>query len=172
MQGRVYHLALNDVDGGKPHLHVVVLAFSGNRDCIVVPAYSVDGPTINDFITSCLKSGMREDQIYVRLDNSQCIKFPSDFPAKEAYWCVARPRRVAQKTVLASRFIDEMSAPAMLLIVSRLLASLQGNSFGLSLSPNATKSLRNYAKSLAIECGSTEQPNISEHPVSDAANQI
>src|ERR1700730_11402995 len=109
MQGGVYNFPLSDVDDGKPHLHVVVLTFSGNRDCIVVPAYSVDGPAINDFIQSCLKSGLREDQIYVRLNNANCINFPSDFTAKEAFWCVARPRRVSQKTVLASRFIDNMN---------------------------------------------------------------
>ncbi|HEX4795292.1 MAG TPA: hypothetical protein VH370_15965 [Humisphaera sp.] len=152
MQGGVYHLALSDVDEDKPHLHLVVLTFSGNRDCIVVPAYSTDGPAVNDFIQTCLKSGMREDEIYARLDNAKYLTFPSGFPAKEAYWCISRPRRVAQSTVLSGRFLGTMKPQGVLQIVSRLLASLQSHSPSL-LSPKAVKSLRNYAKSLMIECG-------------------
>jgi len=41
LQGSVYQLVLSDRDDGNPHPHVVVITFSGNRDCIVVPAYSV-----------------------------------------------------------------------------------------------------------------------------------
>jgi hypothetical protein len=118
---------------------------------------------------------MREEQVYVRLDNSLYINFPSDFPAKEAYWCVARPRRVAQKTVLTSRFIDNMKPQGLLLIVSSLLASLQDHSLGVLLSPNAVKGLRSYAKRLAIECGSVDAPPSPQTPTDpprSAVNEI
>jgi hypothetical protein len=36
MQGNVYQIVSHRY-GGQPHLYVVVLEFSGNRDCIVVP---------------------------------------------------------------------------------------------------------------------------------------
>jgi hypothetical protein len=42
MQGNVYQIAAPR-HGNQPHLHVVVLEFSGNKDCIVVPAFSAAG---------------------------------------------------------------------------------------------------------------------------------
>lgn len=39
MQGSVYQI-VSERYGGQPHLYVVVLEFSGNQDCIVVPAFS------------------------------------------------------------------------------------------------------------------------------------
>ena len=55
MQGSVYLVALDDRDGGEQHPHVVLLTFSGNRDCIAVAAYSPDGYKINEFIDAWRK---------------------------------------------------------------------------------------------------------------------
>jgi hypothetical protein len=153
MQGSVYYLSLNDADDAKAHLHVVILGFSGNKDCIVVPAYSVDGPAINDFIEACRKRGMPDREIYVKLDNSKYINFPPGFPPKEAYWCTSRSRRLPQRLVLSSRFINKMEPRGLLLIASGLLETATHHPMEIALSPNAVKSLRNYVKVLAIECG-------------------
>jgi hypothetical protein len=156
MQGSVYLLSLSNIDDGKKHPYLVVIAFSGNRDCIVIPAYSADGPAVNDFISRCRSSGMRDDHIVVRMDNGQHIEsLPSDLPGKEAYWCIAKPHRLPQRMVLAGRYIGTMRPMGMLMIVSAILDALKDENFRVLMSPNAVKTLKNYHKQLAIECSST-----------------
>lgn len=146
MQGSVYQLSLTDQDGGLPHPHVVVLTFSGNRDCIIVPAYSPDGFKIKEYIGLCKKEGLSEDQIFVRLDNAKCIDFTAFFPPKEALWCIGRFRRVSQKAVQQGTRVGQMKSAGLLEIATRLLALAEAESDALSVS--AVKSLRNLVKGL------------------------
>ena len=146
MQGSVYHLALTDKDQGLPHPHVVVLTFSGNRDCLVVPAYSADGFMINEYIDAQRARGREESHLYVKLDNAEEIDFVQPFPAKEAIWCVARMRRVSQTVVSKSTRIGQMKAPGLLKIASSLLAFSEIDPRDFSKS--STKALRNLVQIL------------------------
>jgi hypothetical protein len=148
MQGSVYQLALTDHDEGKPHPHVVVLTFTGNRDCIVVPAYSREGFKINEFVELSRKDGLSDGQIFVELDNAKVIDFTSFFPAKEAYWCTARFRRMSQKAVLSGTRIGQMNEDGLLAISKSLLSLTEGDGT-VDLSPSAIKSLRNLVKGLS-----------------------
>ena len=146
MQGSVYQLKLTDHDDGNPHPHVVVLTFSGNRDCIVVPAYSTDGFKINEYIEVAEAGGLRHEQIVVELDNAQHVDFTAFFPAKEAYWCVARFRRLSQTSVQQGKLIGTMRPEGMLKIAEALLSMTDVDPG--DLSKNAIKSLRNLIKAL------------------------
>lgn len=152
MQGSVFQLAVSSQDDGLPHPHVVILTFSGNRDCIVIPAYSCDGTKVVEYIASMKSSGYREDQIFVRLDNSKYVDFQGTFPAKEAFWCASRFRRLAQKTVHAGKFIGTMSPAGMLLVARCLLNSAPDNP---DLSPAAVKSLRKLVETLEAEASAS-----------------
>jgi hypothetical protein len=147
MQGFVYQLSLTDQDQGTPHPHVVVLTFSGNRDCIVVPAYSPEGFMVNEFIEAARKTGLREDQIFVRLDNAKQIEFTCFFTAKEAIWCTARFRRLSQKAVMQGKLIGQMRDEGLLQIARHLLALAEVDPR--DLSPNAVKALRNLVRALS-----------------------
>lgn len=146
MRGSVYQLSLTGLDGNNRHPHVVVLTFSGNRDCIVVPAYSADGFMIHEYLAAAKRDGLREDQLFVQLDNAQHIDFICFFPPKEAIWCMARFRRLSQKAVQQGKLIGQMK-PAGLLLIVRGLVSLAETDPG-DLSPNAIKALRNLIKQL------------------------
>ena len=146
MQGSVYQLAISDEDQGSPHPHVVVLTFSGNRDCIVVPAYSCDGFKINEYLDAMRQRGLRDDQIYVKLDNAQEIDFTCYFPAKEAIWCAARFRRLSQSAVEQGKRIGQMKESGLVRIATCLLSLSDTDSQ--DLSKNAIKSLRNLVKIL------------------------
>lgn len=158
MQGSVYQLSLTDQDGAYPHPHVVVLTFSGNRDCIIVPAYSPDGFKINEYIGLCKKEGLSEDQIFVRLDNAKCIDFTAFFPPKEALWCLKRFRRVSQKAVQQGKRIGQMKSAGLLEIANRLLTLAETEPDALSAS--AVKSLRNLVKGLTAETGAPSLPPV------------
>lgn len=145
LQGAVYKLTLSDHDSGNPHPHVVVLTFSGNRDCIVVPAYSIDGFKINEFIDSA-RGALRDDQIYIQFNNAEVIDFATFFPPKEAIWCVARHRRLSQKAVSQGDFLGNMKPAGLLAIASRLLSLAESDPR--DLSPKAVKSLRNLVRDL------------------------
>jgi hypothetical protein len=149
LQGSVYQLALSDVDDGNPHPHVVVITFSGNRDCIVVPAYSVDGFKINEYIGLARQDGLEDDQIFVQLDNAQYIDFTCHFPAKEAFWCTARYRRLSQHAVQQGKRIGQMKPAGMHEIAKRLIALAETDPRGLSR--NAVKALRNLVKVLELD---------------------
>jgi len=93
MQGNVYQI-ISQRYGGQPHLYVVVLEFSGNQDCIVVPAFSADGHKVNEVIQARLDEGNRIDQIVVTLDNAQYIQFVSQHTGKIAHWLVSDADRL------------------------------------------------------------------------------
>jgi len=147
MQGSVYHLSLTNEDDGLPHPHVVVLTFSGNRDCIVVPAYSKDGYAIQQKIDYDKKSGLAESSIFVLLDNAIDVDFISPFPGKEAVWCATKSRRLSQKTVAASKRLGQMKLAAFLRVAKTLLE--WGETGKSDLSPSAIKILKNLIKNLA-----------------------
>ena len=90
MEGEVYQPALDGVDDGLSHLYVVVLTIGGDRECLVVPAYSCDGHKVNEWIAYCRSLGQPDGQIFVQLDNGVAIDFAGPFPPKEAYWCAGR----------------------------------------------------------------------------------
>jgi hypothetical protein len=127
---------------------VVVITFSGNRDCIVVPAYSVDGFKINEYIALAREEGLEDDQIFVQLDNAQYIDFTCHFPAKEAFWCTARFRRLSQHAVQHGKRIGQMK-PAGMRHATRLIALAETDAR--ALSKNAVKALRNLVKVLELE---------------------
>jgi len=146
MQGSVYRLSLTGVDDDIAHPHVVVLTFSGNRDCIVIPAYSDGGFKIKEYVDACKQAGRPDEHIYVRLDNSKHIDFTSPFSAKVAIWCVARFRRLSQKSVQQGKRIGQMKPDGLLQIARCLLALAEKDTD--ELSKSAIKSLRNLIKGL------------------------
>jgi hypothetical protein len=150
MQGSVHKLTLADQDSGQPHLYVVILAFSGNRDCIVVPAYSAEGFKINEYLNASRKAGMPDDKLFVKLDNAAHIDFTCYFPPKEAVWCTARHRRISQHLRLPSNRIGQMKASGIIPIVEALLALADSDDNG-DLSKNAIRQLHNFQRVLKSE---------------------
>ena len=149
MQGSVFHLALTNQDDGKHHPHVVVLTFVGNRDCIVVPAYSADGFKVAEYIKAAKQDGLRDDQIFVQLDNAQDIDFSANFTPREAIWCVGRHRRLSQSAVLQGHRLGQMKASGLRKICESLLSLCETDPR--SLSKHAIKDLRNLLASLSEE---------------------
>lgn len=93
MRGTVYQIAQSRY-GNRPHLYVVVVEFSGNKDCIVVPGFSAEGYMINDVIQARLDEGNRLDQIVVTLDNATHVQFTSGHTGKLAHWLVSDADRL------------------------------------------------------------------------------
>ena len=107
MQGNVYQIASHRY-GGQPHLYVVVLEFTGNQDCIVVPAFSADGHMVNEVIQARLDEGNRIDEIVVTLDNARYIQFIGHHTGKIAYWLVSDADRLSLKDVTGHALLGTM----------------------------------------------------------------
>jgi hypothetical protein len=120
MTGQVYQISTGSY-GGQPHLYVVVLEFSGNKDCIIVPAFSADGFKVNQVIQARLAAGNRIDQIAVLLDNAKHISFTSSHSGKEAYWLVSDADRIALNAVQAQRLVGTMDDAGIKAIAEGLL---------------------------------------------------
>lgn len=101
---------------------------------------------INQYIEQARRSGLSDNQIFVKLDNAQSIDFTAHFSGKEAYWCIARHRRLSQTTLAQGVRIGQMKPQSMREIASSLLSYAEIRSQ--ALSPNAIKSLRHLVKSL------------------------
>lgn len=101
--------------------NVVVLEISGSRECLVVPAFDIDGFEVNEFIAAQEKLGCRSDQIFVELDNSQHVDFESGYSGKKAYWLVSRYTRLAAKVVKNSKRIGTMDAAGFSQIVTGII---------------------------------------------------
>ena len=120
MQGSVYQIA-SERYGGQPHLYVVVLEFSGNQDCIVVPAFSADGFMVNEVIQARLDEGSRIDEIVVTLDNATCIHFTGHHTGKAAHWLVSDADRLLIRDVMSYTFLGTMNPAGLQAIVIGLL---------------------------------------------------
>lgn len=145
MQGCVYQLQLAECDGGEAHPHVVVLTFSGNKDCIVVPAYSKEGFKVNEYIEAMKKLGYRDGQIFVELDNAVHVKCVGPNSGKVALWLPSPLRRVAQSVVKRSKLIGQMDDGGLHAIVECILSATNL----IDLSPSAMKQLRHLSAALA-----------------------
>jgi hypothetical protein len=120
MQGRVYQITSTRY-GNQPHLYVVVLEFSGNKDCLVVPAFSDDGFMVNSVIKARTAEGYRLDQIVVTLDNSQHIQFVTQHTGKQAHWLVSDVDRLPVSEVTANPFLGTMDATGLRQLAAGLL---------------------------------------------------
>lgn len=112
MQGNVYRIA-QDKHGGRPHFHVVILEFPGNKDCLVVPAFSEDGYKVNEVIQGRVEEGWRLDQIVVTLDNGKCIEFTSGHSGWTAHWLVSDPDRFALDELATFELVGQMNLDGM-----------------------------------------------------------
>jgi hypothetical protein len=121
MQGNVYQIA-SPKYANQPHLYVVVLEFSGNKDCIVVPAFSAEGHKVNEVIQARLEQGDRLDQITVTLDNGAHIQFTGHHTGKLAHWLVSDADRLPIAEVEAHSLIGRMDEAGLKLIASGLLS--------------------------------------------------
>jgi hypothetical protein len=120
MQGHVYQIAASR-HGNQPHLNVVVLEFSGNQDCIVVPAFSADGHAVNEVIQGWLDQGYRIDQIAVTMDNASHIQFVTRHTGKLAHWLVSDPDRLPLAEVRTYTFLGTMDEAGLKAIATGLL---------------------------------------------------
>jgi hypothetical protein len=142
MQGHVYQIAAGR-HGNQPHLNVVVLEFSGSKDCIVVPAFSVEGHKVNEVIQARLDEGYRIDQVAVTMDNSAHIKFVTAHTGREAHWLVSDPDRLPLSEVRTYRFLGTMDEAGLKQIAAGML------NFALTttrFSPAVIKKLRQLAR--------------------------
>lgn len=144
MQGWVYKLQLAEYDGGEHHPHVVVLEFSGNRDCIVVPCYSRDGFKVQEYITAMRELGHSDPEIFVELDNSVRVRTVGLNTGKFAYWCPSPIRRVSLSVINQAKMIGEMDDTGLLAIVNCMIAAGPL----LNLSKSAKKQLAGLAGAL------------------------
>ncbi len=137
MQGHVYQMVSSNY-GNQPHLYVVVLEFTGNKDCIVVPAFSADGFMVNQIIQARLDQGARLDEIVVTVDNSSCIQFSGHHTGKIAHWLVSDADRLLISDVQGAKFIGTMDSAALGAIAAGLL----------NFAPNVTRFSPNVVKKL------------------------
>ncbi len=140
MQGAVYEFALGGLDDGLRHPHVVVLLIGGDRECLVVPAYSAGGHRVAEHIALRRRLGDPDDRIFVRLDNGQAIDFAGPFDAKEAFWCGGRFRRLAQSSVRQGRHLGQMRPGPLLQVAECVLSHARANPH--ELSKNAVRNLQ------------------------------
>lgn len=138
MQGSVYQISSCRY-GNQPHLYVVVLAFSGNQDCIVVPAFSAEGHMVNEVIESRLVEGFQMHQIAVTLDNAKYIRFVSQHTGKLAHWLISDADRLLLSNVSAETLVGKMSPEGLQQIAAGLLSFAPSTS---RFSNNVLKKLR------------------------------
>jgi hypothetical protein len=120
MQGSVYQI-VGERYGGQPHLYVVVLEFSGNQDCIVVPAFSADGYAVNEVIKARLDEGSRIDEIVVTLDNATYIQFTTHHTGKVAHWLVSDADRLLIADIKSYTLVGTMRPAGLQTIANGLL---------------------------------------------------
>ena len=120
MQGSIYQIAEARY-GNQPHLYVVVLEFTGNKDCIVVPAFSAEGHMVNEAIRARLDQGYRLDQIAVTLDNARHVTFQSTHTGKPAHWLVADFDRLQIADVRSNTLLGKMDEDGLKLVAAALL---------------------------------------------------
>jgi hypothetical protein len=121
VQGHIFQISRAE-HGNLPHPFVVVLEFSGNADCLVVPAFSADGHKVNDIIQARLDEGHRLDQIAVTMDNAQYVQFDTSHTGKLAHWLVADFDRMAISDIRKYPKIGSMNAAGLKLIAAGLLS--------------------------------------------------
>jgi hypothetical protein len=138
MQGNVYQI-IEQRYGNQPHLYAVILEFSGNKDCIVVPAFSADGFTVNQVVQSRLDEGYRMDEIAVTIDNAAHVQFLGTHSGKPALWLVSDADRLPISFVEQKMYVGRMDEAGLKLIASGLLA-FSANSH--RFSTNVLKKLR------------------------------
>ena len=142
MRGHVYQFA--DVRyGNRPHLYAVVVEFSGNRDCIVVPAFSADGVAVNSVIQSRLDEGYRLDEVAVTLDNAAHVQFVGTHTGKVAHWLVSDADRLPQTFVDGSVAIGTMDDAGLKALAVGLLAFAPNSA---RFSPAALRQFRLLAR--------------------------
>jgi hypothetical protein len=120
MQGSVYQITSYRY-GNQPHLYVVVLEFSGNQDCIVVPAFGAEGHKVNEVIQARLDEGNRLDQIVVTLDNAAHVRFVAPHTGKLAHWLVSDPDRLPIAEVPRHTLVGTMDQEGLRRIAEGLL---------------------------------------------------
>lgn len=120
MQGSIYQIT-DTRYGNLPHLYVVLLEFTGNKDCIVVPAFSADGHMVNEAIQSRLDQGYRLDQIAVTLDNAQHVRFQTTHTGKLAHWLVSDFDRLQITDVQGNLLLGTMDDDGLKQIAAGLL---------------------------------------------------
>ena len=140
MVGAVYELTLSAEDGGLPHPHVIVLPIGGDRECLVVPAYSCDGHQVNAHIDLRRRLGDPDRCIFVELNNAQVIDAVGLFTGKQAYWCGSRARRLPQAWVGQQRLIGQMQPGPLLQVAECVLAFVQAHPS--ELAKNARRNLQ------------------------------
>src|SRR5699024_8271173 len=90
-----------------------VLTFSGNRDCICIPAYSAQGYKVNQTIEVLQQQYAAAHRVHITLDNAAHVQFSSGHTPKRAHWLVAGFRRLPQSFVLSSELIGRMDVAGM-----------------------------------------------------------
>jgi len=120
MQGKVFQIA-SPRYGNQPHLYVVVLEFSGNQDCIVVPAFSAEGYMVNRVIQARLDEGYRIDQVAVELDNVLHVRFVTQHSGKLAHWLVSDADRIPLSGLSAHVHVGAMDQDGLIAIARGLL---------------------------------------------------
>ena len=143
MQGRIYRVKLVGEYDELHHPFVVVLEFSGSRDCLVVPAFDAEGYKVNDSVAAFVASGYPPDTIFVELDNARFVSFRSAHTGKTAKWMVARYTRLSISVLNACECIGTMNAEGLSDIANGLLR-LAG-SRPQRFSPSALKKLKQIA---------------------------
>lgn len=121
MQGSVFRIRIQSETQNEPHPHVVVIDFSEDKDCLVVPAFSSGRPWIEKYLDALSKQGLERDQACVEIDNKKHCEFEPGFTPRPAVWLVERFRRISKSKLRRCVRLGKMKDSGMKLIVDGLL---------------------------------------------------